>query len=64
MAEKIKPTIEDLQRRLEGMEKITDKYKMVLEERIRSKPLESAGLIFVGGIILGVLIGAAVSRRS
>jgi F0F1-type ATP synthase assembly protein I len=64
MAEKIKPTIEDLQRRLEDMEKMSEKYKTMLEERIRSKPLESAGMIFIGGIVLGVLIGAAVSRRS
>lgn len=64
MAERIKPTIEDLQRRLEEMEKTSEKYKMMLEERIRSKPLESAAMIFIGGIVLGVLIGACTSRRS
>ena len=64
MTERIKPSIEELHRRIEDMEKVAESYKMKLEEGIRSKPLESAGIIFVGGVVLGILVGVAVSRRS
>ena len=64
MAEKIKPTMEDLQKRIQSMEETAQLYKTQLEDTIRSKPLQSAGAIFVGGLILGILLGIAVSRRS
>ena len=64
MAEKIKPTIEDLQKRMQSIEEKAQVYKTQLEETIKSKPLQSAGIVFVGGIILGILVGLAVSRRS
>ena len=64
MTEKIKPTMEDLQKRMQNIEETAQMYKTQLEETIKSKPLQSAGIIFVGGIILGILVGIAVSRRS
>ncbi len=64
MAEKVKPTIEELQKKLEDTRKLSEKYRNQLEERVTTKPLESAGIIFIVGIILGILIGAATSRRS
>ena len=63
MSEKIKPTIEDLQKRIQSMEQTARMYRAQLEETIRSKPLQSVGLIFVGGFVLGILLGVAVSRR-
>ena len=60
----MQPKLEDLQKKIEEMQQVTEKYKASLEEKIRSKPLESAGLIFAGGAILGILIGIFISKRS
>ena len=63
MSEKIKLTVEDLQKRVQSIEEKARMYRTQLEETIKSKPLQSAGLIFVGGFVLGILLGVAVSRR-
>jgi ElaB/YqjD/DUF883 family membrane-anchored ribosome-binding protein len=64
MSEKMQPKIEDLQKKIEEMQQVTEKYKPLLEEKIRSKPLESAGLVFAGGALLGILLGILISKRS
>lgn len=71
LAEKVRPTVEELQRRLEDLEKRAETYKIIADEKlnmaqekIRSKPLEAVGIVFIGGIVLGVLIGSVLSRRS
>ena len=63
MAEKVKPSIEELQKRIEDIEKAAAKYKGLMEEKVRSRPLESVAMFLAGGIVLGILIGLAVSRR-
>ncbi|NIM45050.1 MAG: hypothetical protein GTN80_04365 [Nitrososphaeria archaeon] len=58
-----KPTIKELQEKIADIEKVLVKYRSELEETVKSRPLASAGVILVAGIVLGVLIGTAVSRR-
>jgi hypothetical protein len=41
---------------------IEDDSKAMIEERMKSRPLESAAMIFVAGVILGILIGSARRR--
>ncbi|MEE9459295.1 MAG: hypothetical protein V3V84_06015, partial [Candidatus Bathyarchaeia archaeon] len=57
--EEVKPTIEDLHEKIKDAKKLADDSKAMLEERMKRRPLESASMIFVAGIILGVLIGSA-----
>jgi len=64
MSEKMQPKIEDLQKKIEEIQQVTEKYKAHLEEKIASKPLESAGLVFAGGALLGILLGILISKRS
>jgi ElaB/YqjD/DUF883 family membrane-anchored ribosome-binding protein len=54
------PTIEDLNKKISDVKKLADDSKVVLEDKMKSKPLESAAMIFVVGLILGILLG---SRR-
>ncbi len=61
--EEAKPLIEDLNKTIKDVKKLTDDSKVMLEDRMKSKPLESATMIFMAGVILGVLIGSATARR-
>ena len=63
MSERLKSTAEDLNKRVEDLEKMVGTYKNLAEDKIKSKPLESVGIVLLGGVLLGVLIGMAVSRR-
>jgi hypothetical protein len=51
-------TIEDLQEKIKDVKKLADDSKAMLEGRMKSRPLESAAIIFVFGLILGILIGS------
>ncbi|MCK5604659.1 hypothetical protein KAR91_22410 [Candidatus Pacearchaeota archaeon] len=64
MTEKIKPTTEELQKRIEEVRELSEKYRSELEDRVKTRPLESAGIIFVAGLVLGILIATSKSRRS
>ncbi len=64
MSEETKPAQEELKKRIEDLEKAAKKYRTKLEETIKSRPLTSVGIAFVGAIVLGVLIGKAGSRRT
>jgi F0F1-type ATP synthase assembly protein I len=61
-SEEVKPSIEDLYMKIKDVKKIADDSKAIIEKRMRSRPLESAAMIFVGGVILGVLIGSTRRR--
>ena len=62
--EKVKPTIEDLDKTIKDVKKLADDSKIMLENRMKSKPLESATMILMAGLVLGILIGSATARRS
>ena len=51
-------TIEDLHEKIKDVKKLADDSKAMLEGRMKSRPLESAAVIFVFGLILGILIGS------
>lgn len=63
MEEKTKVTIEDLHKRIGEVKDYTEKTRQELQERIKKKPIESAGVIFIAGVIIGLLIGTSISRR-
>jgi F0F1-type ATP synthase assembly protein I len=63
MDEKSKVTIEDLYKRIGDVKDYTEKTRKELQDTIKKKPLESAGAIFIAGVIIGIIIGTAMSRR-
>ncbi len=63
MEEKTKVTIEDLHKRIGEVKDYTEKTRQELQETIKKKPIESAGVIFIAGVIIGLLIGTSISRR-
>jgi len=64
MSEEKKPTAEELQKKVEDITKLSKEYRDELEEIMKRRPLESAGIIFIAGLVLGILIGTVKSRRS
>jgi uncharacterized coiled-coil DUF342 family protein len=62
-SEKIKTRIDELHKRVEDMRKLADEYKFELEETIKARPLESIVVIFIAGLIFGILLGTTSSRR-
>ena len=76
MVEKISPTIEELLRRIEELERATKtsrlakitssagKYKIGMEEKMKENPWRSVGAFFLGGAVVGLLLGLAVAKRS
>ena len=63
MSEKPKITTEELQKRLSDLTELVESSRVELEGMIRRKPLESAGVAFLAGIVVGVLVGASIARR-
>lgn len=63
MSEEKKERVEKLEKRSEDVRKLVNKYRGEFEEIMKRKPMESAGIIFIAGLVLGLLIGAS-SRRS
>jgi len=62
--EETKPSIEDLHKTIKDVKKLADDSKVMLEDRVKRRPLESATMIFMVGLVLGILIGSATARRS
>ncbi len=56
MSEKVKPSVEELQKKIEDVKSLTKGYSTELEERMQTRPFESAGLIFIAGLILGIMV--------
>ncbi len=64
MAERTKMTVEEIQKRLGDLKEFAETSRVELEAMIKRRPLESAGVVFLAGIVVGVLIGASIARRS
>jgi len=64
MAEKTRMTIEELQKRLGDLKEYAERSRAELEGMIKKRPVESAGVVFIAGIVVGILIGSSVARRS
>jgi len=64
MAEKPKVTIKELQQRIGDIKDYAEKTRLEIEEMVRKRPLESAGVVFIAGIVIGILIGTSIARRS
>jgi ElaB/YqjD/DUF883 family membrane-anchored ribosome-binding protein len=62
-SEKVKARVDELHKRVGDMRKLADEYKFELEETIKTRPLESIGVIFIAGLIFGILLGTTSSRR-
>lgn len=50
--------------RIEDVKRLSKEYGAELEVMIERRPLETAGIIFIVGVILGILLGKSASRRS
>ena len=54
--------MEELQKKIGDIEKVAKKYMSDFEETVKGKPLASAGIIFGAGIVVGAVIGVALSK--
>lgn len=64
MAEKAKLTLEELQKRLGDLKEYAERTRAEVEGMIKKKPVESAGVVFIAGIVVGILIGSSIARRN
>ena len=70
MSEKIKPVdlklesmLKEINRDVRNLKKASEKYSTDIEKIMKKRPLESAGIIFIAGLVLGVLIGVATCKK-
>lgn len=56
-------TVEVLRERVEQLEKVVQKGARDVETFTSEKPLYALGITLLAGVFVGILIGAAVSRR-
>jgi ElaB/YqjD/DUF883 family membrane-anchored ribosome-binding protein len=54
---------DNISEKLEDVKAVAEKSKAQVEGLIKSRPVESAGIIFIAGLLLGVLLGAMASHR-
>ena len=63
-AEKAKLRKDELQKKIEEVMKLSKEYKPEFEKRLKEEPLKSAGMIFLIGLVLGLMLGISTCRRS
>lgn len=74
MSKKEKPSVEELHKKimnirktrarlLEDVKDLSSEAKGELEEMVMGSPLESAAIIFLAGLVLGVFLGTSTRRR-
>jgi len=54
---------EDLLRAIDDVRELAETSKAKLEDYVKEKPLESACFILMAGLLVGILMGASMSRR-
>ena len=52
-----------LSEKLEDAKAVAEKSRAQVERLIRRRPVESAGIIFIAGLLFGVLLGAIAGRE-
>jgi hypothetical protein len=58
-----KTTIAQLHKKLEYANKTANEYKAQLKDVMNRKPVQTAAVLFLAGLISGVLVGAVKSRH-
>ncbi len=59
-----KTTIAQLQNKLEYANKAASEYKTQLKDVMNRKPVQTAAVLFLAGLLSGVIVGVVKSRRS
>jgi hypothetical protein len=59
-----KTTIAKLHNKLEYANKTANEYKVQLKDVINRKPVQTAAVLFLAGLVSGVIVGAVKSRHS
>ena len=59
-----KTTIAQLQNKLEYANKTANEYKAQLKDVMNRKPVQTAAVLFLAGLVSGVIVGVVKSRHS
>ncbi len=62
-SEKIKHTVDKAQKKIVKLTKLSKEYESDLKRMMKKTPYESAGIIFIIGLVLGLIIGMSRRRR-
>lgn len=57
-------TIAELHNKLEYANKTANEYKAKLKDVMNRKPVQTASVLFLAGLISGVIVGVVKSRHS
>ena len=60
---KNKTTITELHSKLEYANKTANEYKAQLKDVMNRKPVQTATVLFLAGLVSGVIVGAVKSRH-
>jgi F0F1-type ATP synthase assembly protein I len=59
-----KTTIAELHNKIEYANKTANEYKAQLKDVMNRKPVQTAAVLFLAGLVSGVIVGAVKSRHS
>ena len=59
-----KTTIAQLQNKLEYANKTANEYKAQLKDVMNRKPVQTAAVLFLAGLVSGVIVGVVKSRHN
>lgn len=59
-----KTAIAELHSKLEYANKTANEYKVQLKDVMNRKPVQTAAVLFLAGLVSGVIVGAVKSRHS
>lgn len=59
-----KTAIAELHNKLEYANKTANEYKVQLKDVMNRKPVQTAAVLFLAGLVSGVIVGAVKSRHS
>ena len=58
-----KTTITELHNKLEYAKKTANEYKVQLKDMMNRKPMQTAAVLFLAGLVSGVIVGAVKARH-